>query len=319
MKVLVSGAGAASELPGAPLPDGVEFRFAGDEQAFARHLPESEALLGWDFLGGELERHWRKAARLKWIHWCGAGVDAVLFPELRRSAVVLTNARGVFDRAMAEYVLAYVLFEAKRFRATFAAQADRRWTRGLTERLAGQSALVFGVGGIGRAIARTLRAVGVGVRGVGRAARASDRDFDAVVGIEECAPLVARADWVIGVLPATDRTRGVFDAGFFAACKRGARFINVGRGAALDEAALVEALRSETLAGAMLDVFGEEPLPPQSMLWDAPNLVVGPHMSGDYRGFEDDLLALFLDNLERYRARRPLRNVVDKTLGFVPG
>ena len=127
----------------------------------------------------------------------------------------------------------------------------------------------------------------------------------------------ADADWVIGVLPGTEETRAFFDAGFFAAMKPTARFINIGRGMSVDEPALLDALQSGGIAGAGLDVFATEPLPDDDPLWSAPNLIVSPHISGDYLEYQQDLVAQFLGNVDRYLSGEPLINVVDKAAGYV--
>ncbi len=318
VKLLVQGAAGASDVPGLDQLDaGIELAFAKDAETLRQHLPGTDALLGWDFRGRDLEECWDAAGSLKWIHWCGAGVDAVLFDGLRNSDVILTNSRGIFDRAMAEYVLGYLVSEVKLFWQTYDLQRQNEWKFRLTSKLSGQSALIFGVGSIGREIARVLKAMDMSVAGVGRTARSGDADFGEIHALGDATAALSAADWVIAVMPGTPETQGIFDARMFAAMKPTARFVNVGRGTAVDEAALVYALENGTIAGAMLDVFRTEPLPAASPLWQTPNLFLSPHMSGDYRENFDDLATLFLHNLARYRDGQPLRNVVDKALGFV--
>ena len=291
--------------------------FATDVDDLRQALPGSEILLSWNFRAGQLRDAWDLAANLKWIHWCGAGVDAALFPALRDSDVILTNARGVFDQPMAEYVLGLIIAMAKSFPRTFAAKSTRTWAYQMTESIAGRQALVVGVGSIGRRIARMLSAVGMQVAGVGRKPRAKDPDFDRVHGIDELDSALAAADFVINVTPLTEATQGLFSDAQFAAMKTTARFVNVGRGASVDEPALIRALHSAAIAGAALDVFQTEPLPGDSPLWDIENLIISPHMSGDFYEHKRVLVDLFIDNLDRYRAGKPLKNVVDKVAGFV--
>ncbi len=318
--VVVLGTSAEKPPPGLErLAGEATFRFADDAAALAAELPEAEVLFGWDYRADLLSRAWAQARRLRWVQWPGAGVDRVLFPELAASDVVLTNARGIYDQAMAEYCLGLVLAMVKGLPETLAAQREHRWNYRLSERLAGRRALVVGTGSIGRAIGRLLAAVGMEVAGVARRARAGHSVFGRIEPVERLREVLPAADFVINVAPATPATQGLFGQRELAAMKPGARFINLGRGSALDEGALVAALERGHLAGAALDVFAEEPLPEDSPLWDAPNLICSPHMSGDYRGFEEALVELFADNLRRYRAGEPLRNVVDKRLGYVPG
>ena len=232
--------------------------------------------------------------------------------------VELTNLRGVFDRTMAEYTLGMILAFAKDFRRTGTLQRERTWLHRETEPVAGTKAIVVGAGSIGRAIARALRAVGIDVEGVGRTARDGDPDFGRVHGIGDLDSALGLADWVVLIAPLTEQTRGMFDAARFAAMKPTARFFNVGRGALVDEPAMIEALESGTIAGAGLDVFAQEPMPAASPLWGMDNVFVSPHMSGDYHGDTVAMAKVFLENFRRFRAGEPLVNVVDKRLGFVP-
>jgi phosphoglycerate dehydrogenase-like enzyme len=165
-------------------------------------------------------------------------------------------------------------------------------------------------------VGELLQAVGVRVQGVGRTAREDDPVFGRIHDMADLNRLSAEQDWVIGVLPSTASTRDVFDAEFFAALSPRARFINIGRGDAVAEDALQQALQSEAIAGAMLDVFKQEPLPEKNPLWDTPNLFVSPHISGDYHSFPRDMVEMFLENLSRYRSGDALANRVDKVQGY---
>jgi phosphoglycerate dehydrogenase-like enzyme len=280
-------------------------------------LVGAEALLAWDFLTPALAAAWPSAERLRWVHTASAGVDNVLTPEVAASGVVVTNSRGVFDGALAEYVLGLVLAFAKDLPGTWERQRRAEWRHRDTQRVAGTTAVVVGVGPVGRAIARVLGAVGVRVRGVGRTARDDDPDFGSVTASADLATLLPEADWLVLVAPLTEATRGLVGAPELAALRPSARLINVGRGGLVDEAALTAALAQGRLAGAALDVFEREPLPPSSPLWHQPGVLVSPHMSGDVLGWRDDLAAVFLDNLRRWCAGEPLRNVVDKAVGYV--
>jgi phosphoglycerate dehydrogenase-like enzyme len=319
MKILVNGATNLSDVPGLDvvLPY-AQVAFAPDEAHLAKELPDAEILLGWDFRGRELSSQWQHAHSLKWIHWCGAGVDAVLFDELIQSDVILTNARGLFDRAMAEYVLGYMLMETKRFLESWAFQKERQWQYRLTPMLSGQRAVIVGVGSMGREIATLLNAVGVHVTGVGRRARTADPVFERIDAQSDLLRGVSVVEWVSGALPATPATEKMFNQAVFAAMAPTARFVNVGRGNAVDEPALLRALEAGEIAGAMLDVFRDEPLSTSAPLWQAPHLMISPHMSGDYTGFHRDMVQQFVANLTNYRHGAALFNVVDKRLGFVP-
>jgi phosphoglycerate dehydrogenase-like enzyme len=281
-------------------------------------LDGADVLLAWDFRTPALAEAWASANRLRWVHTASAGVDNVLTPSVAASAVTVTNSRGVFDSAIAEYVLGLVLAFAKDLAGTWDRQRRRVWEHRETERVAGTTAVVVGVGPIGRAIARLLRAVDMRVLGVGRTARDDDPDFGVVTASTDLARLLPEADYVVLAAPLTEKTRGVVGATELAAMRPTARLINVGRGELVDEAAIVDSLRAGRIGGAALDVFEREPLPPGSPLWTLPRVMVSPHMSADAFGWREQLAELFLDNLHRWCAGEPLRNVVDKDLGYVP-
>ena len=281
-------------------------------------VPGAEVLFVWDFLSTSVPRAWPYADRLRWVHIASAGVDPLMFPELVDSPAVLTNSRGIFDRPIAEYVLGLILVFAKDIRETLDLQRKRAWRHRDTERIDGQTALVVGTGSIGRQIGRLLSAAGMKVAGVGRAARSGDPGLGEVYASGDLPSLLPEADYVIIAAPLTEQSRGTFDATAFAQMKPSARLINVGRGPIVVEKDLARALQDKQIAGAALDVFSEEPLSPEHSLWAVPNLIISPHMSGDFVGWLDALAELFVENFGRWLAGDELLNVVDKNLGYVP-
>ncbi|MCK5752802.1 MAG: D-2-hydroxyacid dehydrogenase, partial [Mycobacterium sp.] len=256
---------------------------------------------------------------LEWIHITAAGVDTLLFDELRDSAVVVTNARGVFDRPLAEFVLGAVIAHAKDSRTSFALQARHEWRHRETRSVTGATALVVGSGGVGREIGKLLRAAGLHVRGAGRRTATDDPDFGEIVSSAELSTHAGWADHLILAAPLTDATRGLVDATVLAAMKPDAHLVNIARGPMVDEAALLDALTTHQIGGATLDVFDTEPLPPDHPLWDAPNVTITAHMSADVVGWRDELAAQFAANARRWLAGEDLHNVVDKKLGYIPG
>ncbi|MEU8572645.1 D-2-hydroxyacid dehydrogenase [Streptomyces asoensis] len=285
-----------------------------DEASLAARLPEADVLLVWDFTSRAVRAAWPGAGpRPSWVHTASAGVDHLLCPELTASETVVTNARGIFEEPIAEYVAALVLAMAKDLPRTWELQRQGEWRHREGTRVAGTRAVVVGSGPIGRAIARTLKALGVTTAVVGRVPHTG------IHGPQDLDRLLARADWVIAAAPLTDGTRGMFDTRRFGVMQPSARFVNVGRGPLVDEDALVRALERRWIAGAALDVLTDEPLPPDSPLWRVPGLLISPHMSGDTVGRWDELGAQFVDLFERWAAGRPLKNVVDKERGYVPG
>lgn len=284
----------------------VETRLAGIHD-LAEALPGAEILFCWDFLTPVPADVWSSADRLRWVHVASAGVDKLLTPELVDSEVLVTNSRGVFERPIAEYVVGLLLAFAKDLPRTVDLQQRRTWEHRQTGMLAGTRAVVVGSGPIGQEIGALLEAVGVDVRVLGRA---ESVDLPTQVG---------EADHLIGAAPLTNQTRGMFDRKVFEALPPTATFVNVGRGPSVVEDDLVAALREGEIARAALDVFETEPLPPEHPLWTLDGVVVSPHMSGDRFGWREALVDLFLDNLDRWRSGKPLQNVVDKRLGYVPG
>jgi len=315
--LIVQGVKHIDEVPRlAELSDQAEIRCASSCDDLRTMLPGAEVMLSWNFGATSLRDAWSAVDGLRWIHWAGAGVDAAMFDELIDSEIQFTNARGVFDQSMAEWVLGMIIAFAKGFPATLACQARAEWQHRLSEKVAGKRALVVGVGSIGRAVGRLLQAVGMEVEAIGRRARDGDPDFEHIFASDDLLARLPGADYVVLITPLTEQTRGFFGANEFAAMNPRARFINIGRGALVVEDALLLALQDKRIAGAALDVFVEEPLPAKSPFWTAPNCLVSPHMSGDYVEFEDTLADQFIENWERYLAGETLFNLVDKHLGF---
>jgi phosphoglycerate dehydrogenase-like enzyme len=291
------------------------------EERLAAELPAADVLLVWEFGTEALPAAWPEEGGPRWVHTASAGVDRLMFPALTESDVLVTNSRGVFEQPIAEYVAGWVIALAKDFAGTYERQRNRIWEHRVTGRVAGTRAVVVGGGPIGRAVLRTLRALGLRADLVGRTRREDDPELGLVHGFDELVSdegLLGQADWVVCAAPLTAETDSMFDAAAFSRMKRGARFLNVGRGPLVVEEDLLAALADGRLGGAALDVFREEPLDAGSPLWTAPNLLVSPHMSADTDSWLEDLAEVFADNLARWRAGRPLRNVVDKKLGYVP-
>lgn len=317
MAVLCEAAGTAPpQLE--ELEDRVELRVT-DDAGLAAAVRGAQALFLWDFFSTAVERVWDECGDLEWIHVAAAGVDTLLFDALRTSDVTVTNARGVFDRPIAEYVLGAVLAHAKLVHESHDLQRDRTWRHRETRSVRGARVVVVGTGGIGREIARLLRAVGMEVTGAGSRARSGDPDFGDVVDSGELARHVGQVDYLVNAAPLTDRTHGLIDRAVLEALPSTAHLVNIGRGATVVEEDLLAALADGRLDGATLDVFATEPLPQDSPFWDAPGVVVSPHMSGDVVGWRDTLAEQFVANARRWLAGEPLENVVDKERGYVPG
>jgi glyoxylate/hydroxypyruvate reductase A len=271
-------------------------------------IPDVQVVYGWK-LPAVL---YGKARKLQWLQVMGAGVDWALAEAPRR--VVVTRAPGVFGPWMSEYVLAWCSWVTQRTETYRAAQRERRWIDTvLPGRLRGKTLTLIGVGDIGREIARVARAVGMHVIGVSRSAQRVPA-VERVYRPGHLPRALAAADFVVVVVPLTRQTRGLLDARALAAMRPGAWLLNISRGAVVDEAALVDALRSRRIAGAILDVFPIEPLPADHVLWELDNVVITPHIAGPSTA--EELAPVFNDNLARWLRGRPLQHVVDRARGY---
>jgi phosphoglycerate dehydrogenase-like enzyme len=267
--------------------------------------------------------HLQAAARLRWIHSPAAGVAGMLHRDMRASAIVLTNSRGVAADTIAEHVLAVTLALFRRLPLAFARQADHVWAQDEMSTppghraLRGSRVLVVGLGAIGAAAAGRFHALGATVTGVRRRVDAPvPPGVGAVRPAEDLHAVLGEADVVIVAAPQTPRTRGLIGAREIGLLKRNAVLVNVSRGGLVDEDALAAALREGRIAGAALDVFRGEPLAAEHPIWDVPNLLITPHTSGISPDYWDATVDLFAENLRRFEAGETLLNVVDRAQGY---
>ena len=304
----------------ARFPD-VELVRVTDDDALRPALADADVFFGFHF-PPEL---FAAAKRLRWIHSAAAGIEANLFPDMVASDVVLTNAAGLHSINIPEHAIALVCALARNLHVAQRLKAERRWDRytaiatgGGFRPLAGSHLAVLGAGAIGVGVTRLGRALDMRVRVLRRRPELRLEGAEAVVGPERLHELLGWADFVVVATPLTPETRHLIDAAALAAMPSSAHLVNVGRGEIIDDAALVDALRSGAIAGAGLDVFAEEPLPPDHPYWGLDNVIITPHVSGYLPDFFARAFTIFLDNLERFQGGRPLRNVVDKRLGYAP-
>jgi D-2-hydroxyacid dehydrogenase (NADP+) len=263
------------------------------------------------------------APKLRWVQLTAAGVEELLDSELARSGVTLATASGIHAVPIGEYVMGAMLAFAKRLPGATRAQAERRWRPYLAEELYGKTVGILGLGAIGGYVAKLAKADGMRVLAIRRSVRRrAARQKAAIADVDELLPpsdlpyLLSQADYVVIAVPLTSESRGLIGERELRTMRPTARLINVSRGAVVDEAALVRALKEEWIAGAALDVFQEEPLPPDSELWGMDNVILTPHISGGTPVYMERAVALFCDNLRRYLAGEPLRNAVDLKRGY---
>ncbi|HEY7941956.1 MAG TPA: D-2-hydroxyacid dehydrogenase [Candidatus Limnocylindrales bacterium] len=295
-------------------------------------LDDVEVILRGPLPAGVFDRLLARCPRLRWVHSATAGVERVLTPSALARGLLITNARGVFSRPIAEYVMLMVLAVSRRLPQLLELQRERTWQPLPGVELRDVTIGIVGLGSIGQAVASLATAFGCRViatrrsaAGAATGASTGDDDgdrslppphIDLVLPPDGLPQLLAESDFVVLALPLTADTADLLDAQALARVKPGAWIINVARGGLIDERALVRALREGPLGGAVLDAFRDEPLPPDSPLYGLPNCIVTPHTSWSSGRVLTRSVELFCDNLRRYRTGEPLRNVVDPAVGY---
>jgi glyoxylate/hydroxypyruvate reductase len=286
-----------------------EVRLATDAETARRFLPDTEILLSWR-LPPEL---YAEAPRLRWVQALGAGVEDIVAADSLAPTVAITRIVDQFGVSIAEYVFAELLARVRSLDRTRSLQAERRWQGFIADSLAGRIMGVAGLGSIGLEVVRKARAFDMPVYGLSRTTAATDR-VDHHFGPDAWTDFVRDLDVLVLTLPLTPQTRGVVDAEVLAAMRPESVLVNVGRGALVREAALVDALSAGRPGGAILDVFESEPLPAESPLWNLSGVTVTPHVSGPSR--PSDVIAFFLANLARFDRGAPLVGLVDRRRGY---
>ncbi|HET9344487.1 MAG TPA: D-2-hydroxyacid dehydrogenase [Candidatus Limnocylindrales bacterium] len=291
-------------------------------------VDDVEVLLhGW-LSADAFDRLLARAPRLAWVHSASAGVERALTPASRERGVVITNARGVFSRPIAEYVMMMILAVSRKLPGLLELQRERTWQPLEGTELRDVTVGIVGLGSIGRAVGALATAFGCRVVATrrrpesGSAPRADEElsfgeaMLDRVGGPETLPALLAESDFVVLAAPLTPETENMISAETLEAMKPGAWLINVARGRLVDERALLRALRDGHVGGAILDTFRDEPLQPSSPFYDLPNVIVTPHTSWSSARVLDRSVDLFADNLRRFARGEPLLNVVDPTQGY---
>ncbi len=261
-----------------------------------------------------------RTPRLRWYQQGSAGVDWLLrHPEIAAKDFILTNGSGIHAVPISEQIMAYMFALARRLHHAVLAQREHHWARGQFQdvfELAGQTMVLIGVGAIGGRTAELARAIGMRVLGVRRNPEIGHPAVEAMYPPERLLEALPQADWVVITLPLTPETRGMIGERELNVLKPTAYIINIGRGATIQQEALVQALQEGRLSGAGLDVTDPEPLPADSPLWDMPNVIITPHTSGRTPRRPERAMALFLENLGHYVRGEPMRNLVDRKLGY---
>ncbi len=286
---------------------------------FGEALEAGTVMLNWSAPRELLREVFVAAPKLKWVHSRNAGLDGMLFPELVESPVPLTNGSGVFSPSLGEFALLAMLYFAKDVPRLRRQQAESAWKPFDMLPIEGRTVGIVGYGDIGREVAVRAKAMGMRVLALKRHAPPTDSDPGPVEQYflpSQLLEMLAHCDYVVVAAPMTPETEHMVGVEAFAAMKPDAVIINVGRGPVIDEATLVRALQAGRIKGAGLDVFEQEPLPPSSPLYAMENVLLSPHCADNHAEWLDDALRFFVAQYERFRTGEPLKNVVDKKLGY---
>jgi phosphoglycerate dehydrogenase-like enzyme len=286
---------------------------------FATVAADAEIILNWTGPLALLREVFPLSHRLRWIHSRSAGLEETLFPELIASNVIVTNSKGIFSPSLGEFALGAILYFAKDFRRMIRNQMAGAWEPFDVTTVSGQTLGIVGYGSIGRAVAARGRALEMNVLGLRMRASQQPEDdslIDQLYGSEQRLEMLSRCDYVVVTLPLTEQTRGFIGDAEFAALKKTAVLINVGRGPTIDEQTMIKMLSQHRIRGAALDVFDQEPLPEGHPFYSLENVLLSPHCADHTPDWQDNAMRFFLAQLERFRRGDTLFNVVDKTLGY---
>jgi phosphoglycerate dehydrogenase-like enzyme len=300
------------------LGPGVHVTIAKTAAELGPALAQARVLYSWTGSKVEIAKVLEGAPKLEWIQTRNAGLDSTLFPELIRSPVILTNGKGTFSQSLGEFAITGALYFAKDLPRMLRSKAEHRWDVFDVEEISTWTIGIVGHGDIGRAIAWRAKAMGMKVLALRRntEARAGDEHVDRIYSNDRILEMLPECDCVAVAAPLTAHTRHLVSTAEFDAMKPSAIVINVGRGPVIDEAALVEALRSKRIRGAALDVFEVEPLPEASPLWDMPNVLISAHTADHTKDWLPDAANFFVAQFGRWQQGEPLTNVVDKHAGY---
>jgi phosphoglycerate dehydrogenase-like enzyme len=301
------------------LPEGTKIAVGNTPDALAQAAQHADVIFNWSGSKELLRKVFLMAPSVRWVHSRAAGLDNVLFPELIESPAPLTNASGVFSQSLGEFALAAMLYFAKDFRRMIRNQMAGVWEQFDIEEISCQTVGIVGYGDIGRAVATRARAMGMRVFGLkrhGGGVYNADPLVDCIYGPGERIEMIGLSDYIVVAAPLTAETRGMIGEAEFAAMRPGAVLINIGRGPVVDEAAMIRALAERRIKGAALDVFDDEPLPAGHPFYRLENVLLSPHCADHTSDWMEQAMKFFLDNFQRYRRGEPLRNVVDKKLGY---
>lgn len=300
------------------LPTDVNYVVGNTVETLSTVADSADAILYCMGPGIPLKTVWDLAPRVQWVHSLSAGLESILFPALAESTVPMTNGRGVFKESLGEFVVASILHFAKDLRRMVRNQEAGRWEQFDVEMVAGKTLGIIGYGEIGRAAAVRAHALGMKIHVIRRRPQLSEEDpiVEKSFTTTQRGEMMAGVDYLLVAAPLTGETKGLVGAAELARLQPNAVVMNVGRGPVIDEAALVEALRSGAIKGAALDVFDKEPLPDGHAFYGLENVLLSPHCADHTATWTDEAMQFFLGNLQRFQGGQPLLNLVDKKSGY---
>src|SRR3954452_261149 len=305
-----------------PIRDLAQIHIGNDVQSVREHAADAEIVLYSSLTGKSMPFSdvWPLLKSVRWIHSLSAGVEKMLTPDVINSPVVVTNARGVFKRPLAEFAILGMLFFFKRVRRLVENQKVRRWDDFMVDQIPGTIVGIVGYGEIGRECAILAKALGAKIYATRRNPERSADDpvLDRIFRSADLKQMLSQVDVVIAAAPLTPETHHMLSNEEFASMKPTSIVMNVGRGPVVDEAALIKALQEKKVGAAALDVFEHEPLSPESPLWGMDNVLISPHCTDRTRNPDwlDGSALVFVENFRRYLNGETLSNVVDKKAGY---
>jgi len=295
------------------LQDKIEFFIDWDEDNFTSSIKDSSILLTWDLPKDNLNQI---ASNLKWIHCISAGVEHLYPFNWLAYDVILTNNKGVHSKKAGEYGLMAILMLHNHFQKIITNQINRKYDSIYSTPIKGKNVIIVGTGSLGSAVAKLINPLGVNVIGVNRHGK-PQKEFSTIIPTNKIDDILPEADILYLALPETPETINIIDDRRLNLLKKTCSIVNIGRESALDYKTLFKFLNSKRLAGAILDVFAHEPIDPDSPIWNVPNLIVSPHVSSDDgKSYIQHTLDLFFNNLNNFILKKPLKNQVDRELGY---
>ena len=278
-----------------------------------QYMTNTDILLTWGSM--DIRPLYLMAPKLKWIHALSAGVETLVFPEMKTNNTLLTNSRGIHGIPVSEHVFAMMLAFTRGLTIFIRQQDKKIWKRSSVEEIHDKTIGIVGLGSIGREIAKKAKGMGMQVI-ASKQTMTTELFVDKLYTPEQLPELLGAADFVVAALPLLEETKNLFTMKEFSLMKPSAYFMNISRGPVVNEADLVSALEQKLIKGAGLDVFEEEPLPETSHLWDMENVIITPHLAALSPNYLDRAIKLFADNLARYGQHKEMLNVIDKNKGY---